>query len=86
MVMGIQGALLSLLIPSIKFSSIVIGGNCPFSQESMERGLCKRFGTNVTVKISKTNVKFEHIKDDVRICPCPSSIVWCAVPEKYIFI
>ncbi|XP_014212275.1 tRNA-specific adenosine deaminase 1 [Copidosoma floridanum] len=85
--LGVQGALLSLMIPSIKFESIVIGGDCPYLLESMQRGLCKRFSPDQTAPIIKqSKLAFAHKKGKLRIRPCPSSIVWCAVSEQPIEI
>lgn len=82
--MGLQGALLSLMIPTIKFESIVIGGGCPYSLESMQRGIFQRFDPNIGApEIAQSQLSFEHRKSGSRTRPCPSSIVWCSVPEKY---
>ena len=82
--MGIQGALLSLMIPMIRLKTIVIGGSCPCSIESMKRGIGKRFDSNMEIPdIFQSTLGFQHIKGKSRTKPCPSSIVWCAVPEKY---
>ncbi|XP_008205328.1 tRNA-specific adenosine deaminase 1 isoform X1 [Nasonia vitripennis] len=86
-VMGVQGALLSLMIPTIKFESIVIGGGCPYSLESMQRGIFQRFDPNIGApEIVQSQISFEHRKNESRTRPCPSSIVWCLVPEKPIEI
>ena len=84
--MGVQGALLSLMIPNIYFQSIVIGGGCPYSLEAMLRGLCTRFDKRLKAPlIAQSKFTFEQRKGGLRTRPCPSSIVWCAVPEKYVY-
>ncbi|KAL7286964.1 hypothetical protein TKK_0018819 [Trichogramma kaykai] len=86
-IMGVQGALLTLLIKPIHFKSIIIGGGCPYSLDSMERGLFKRFDPNTKAPVIKQSLMaFEHSKDGIRLRPCPSSIVWCDVPEKSLEI
>ena len=81
--MGVQGALLSLMIPTVRFDSIVIGGDCPYSLEAMQRGLYKRFDSKIEApSIMQSKLSFEHRKGISRVRPCPSSIVWCAVPER----
>lgn len=83
--MGIQGALLSLMIPTIRFDTIVIGGHCPYSLESMQRGIWKRFNLNVTKpEIVQSTFSFDQRKHGLRVRPCPSSVVWCEMPEKYV--
>ncbi|KAL6265113.1 hypothetical protein P5V15_005203 [Pogonomyrmex californicus] len=78
--LGLQGSLLSLLIPPIMLESITIGGCCPFSLDAMERGLYKRFDNKVVrVKIFQTKISFIHKKGQQRLHPCPISIIWCAV-------
>ncbi|XP_058798611.1 tRNA-specific adenosine deaminase 1 isoform X2 [Phymastichus coffea] len=86
-IMGVQGALLSLMIPVIHLKTIVIGGQCPYSLESMQRGIFKRFGVDgIVPNIIQSKLSFEQRKGGSRIRPCPSSIVWCATPEKSIEI
>ncbi|KAF7990379.1 hypothetical protein HCN44_000184 [Aphidius gifuensis] len=83
-IVGIQGALLSILIPKIKLETIVIGGNCPFSIESMNRGIFKRFSTEISAPIIlQSTLEFEHIKSDERHHPCPSSVIWCHVKNRH---
>ena len=45
--MGVQDALLSLMIQTVRFESIVIGGHYPYSLESMQRGLYGRFDPKI---------------------------------------
>lgn len=82
-ILGVQGSLLSLLIPPIKLETIVVGGNSPFSLEAMERGLCKRFDEKVCkLKIVQSKYSFKEQKNSERKHPCPSSIIWCAVKNR----
>lgn len=82
-ILGLQGSLLSILIPSIKIDTVIVGGNCPFSLEAMERGLYKRFNNDAyKLKVVQSNVSFEHQKNHKRTHPCPSSIIWCAVKNR----
>ncbi|XP_043473056.1 tRNA-specific adenosine deaminase 1 [Leptopilina heterotoma] len=85
-VVGIQGSLLSLLIPEIKLKTIIIGGNCPFSLEAMERGLFKRFDNSTGPRIFQSSFSFDEIKGETRQNPCPSSIIWCSVSERNLEI
>lgn len=86
--MGLQGSLISLMISPIHLKAIVIGGGCPFSLESMQRGIYKRFYENVPQKpnIVQSKLEFPEMKNQIRTRPCPSSIVWCALPEKFVKI
>ncbi|KAF3423473.1 hypothetical protein E2986_10602 [Frieseomelitta varia] len=78
--LGVQGSLLSILIPPIKIETIIVGGNCPFSLEAMERGLYKRFNEKTCeLKIIQSKFSFNQQKNSERKHPCPSSIIWCAV-------
>lgn len=82
-ILGLQGSLLSLLIPKINMESITIGGDCPFSLEAMERGLYRRFGEDIpTLKILRAKLSFTEKKGPDRRQPCPTSIIWCAVRER----
>ncbi|XP_017763692.1 PREDICTED: tRNA-specific adenosine deaminase 1 [Eufriesea mexicana] len=82
-ILGVQGSLLSLLIPTIKMETIVVGGNSPFSLEAMERGLYKRFDEKMCkLKIVQSKYSFKQQKDSERKHPCPSSIIWCAVKNR----
>ncbi|KAG5345879.1 ADAT1 deaminase, partial [Acromyrmex heyeri] len=84
LVLGLQGSLLSLLIPPIKLESITIGGDSPFSLDAMERGLYKRFNNKlVRVNIFQAKTVFVHKKGQQRSDPCPISIIWCAVRNSF---
>lgn len=88
LVMGVQGALLSLLIAEpIKFKSIVIGAGSPFSLESMRRGLYGRFNSTAITAIpdilgANDVLRFCHRKSATRARPCASSVIWCDVPDS----
>ncbi|XP_020299441.1 tRNA-specific adenosine deaminase 1 [Pseudomyrmex gracilis] len=86
LVLGLQGSLLSLLIPSIKLETITIGDKCPFSLEAMERGLYKRFGKMSGPKIFQARTCFAHRRKQGRVRPCPSSVIWCAVRSSELEI
>ncbi|XP_018372587.1 PREDICTED: tRNA-specific adenosine deaminase 1 isoform X1 [Trachymyrmex cornetzi] len=87
LILGLQGSLLSLLIPPIKLESITIGGDSPFSLDAMERGLYKRFNNKlVRVNIFQTKTVFMHKKGQQRSYPCPISIIWCAVRNSALEI
>ncbi|XP_033326539.1 tRNA-specific adenosine deaminase 1 isoform X1 [Megalopta genalis] len=82
-ILGLQGALLSMIIPLIKMETVIIGGGCPFSLSAMERGVYARFNKNIhKIKIVQSQVSFRQQKDDKRKQPCPSSIIWCAVRHR----
>nr|XP_031842238.1 tRNA-specific adenosine deaminase 1 [Nomia melanderi] len=82
-ILGLQGALLSILIPPIRIETIIVGGGCPLSLEAMERGLYKRFNKNTyKLKIMQTQISFKQQKCHERKQPCPSSIIWCAVKHR----
>ncbi|KAL6449089.1 hypothetical protein ACFW04_000654 [Cataglyphis niger] len=87
LILGLQGSLLSLLIPPIKLKSITIGGSCPFSLDAMERGLYKRFNNKMDKpKIFQAKIAFIHKKGQQRLHPCPTSIIWCAVRNSELEI
>ncbi|XP_076174134.1 tRNA-specific adenosine deaminase 1-like isoform X2 [Ptiloglossa arizonensis] len=83
-ILGLQGSLLSILVPLIKMETITIGGKCPFSLEGMERGLYKRFNKeNIHgLRIAQAKFSFKQQKSHERKYPCPSSIIWCAVKYR----
>lgn len=63
--------------------TITVGGKCPFSLESMERGLYKRFNKEThKLKIMQANISFEQRRSHERKHPCPSSIIWSAVRNR----
>ncbi|XP_076239356.1 tRNA-specific adenosine deaminase 1-like [Calliopsis andreniformis] len=83
-ILGLQGSLLSILVPTIKMETVIVGGECPFSLEAMERGLYKRFGKDTCkLKIMQANLSFKKQKNYERRHPCPSSIIWCAVKNRH---
>ncbi|XP_074034987.1 adenosine deaminase, tRNA-specific 1 [Leptinotarsa decemlineata] len=88
--LGIQGALLSLLLERpIYLSSFIITSNTPFSETSLERALYGRVGNislNYPYLHHKMNVfrcskEFEFSKTDGKQAS-PTSISWCDVNEK----
>ncbi|CAK9820767.1 tRNA-specific adenosine deaminase 1 [Anthophora plagiata] len=82
-ILGVQGSLLSILIPPIKMETIVVGGNSPFSLEAMERGLYKRFNEKAyNLNIVQSKLSFKQQKNYERKHPCPTSIIWCAVRNR----
>ncbi|XP_015431710.1 PREDICTED: tRNA-specific adenosine deaminase 1 [Dufourea novaeangliae] len=82
-ILGLQGALLSMLIPPIKMETVVVGGGCPFSLEAMNRGLYKRFNKNMyKLKVMQAQVSFKQQKSHNKKHPCPSSIIWSAVRHR----
>ncbi|XP_011303787.1 tRNA-specific adenosine deaminase 1 [Fopius arisanus] len=82
-VLGVQGALLSMFIPKLRIQTVVIGGQCPFSLESMERGIFKRFDCGLKgPKIVQASTGFLERKSGNRQLPCPSSVIWCDVKGK----
>lgn len=114
-VVGLQGALLSLLVNEpVYFQSLIVGGGCPFSEVSLKRAVIERLiyrnnrernssedkkvdqastvsegfslpskYTVVSPLVLQSNVPFKHAQaPDGRKQPCPSSIVWCKVPER----
>ncbi|XP_063975732.1 tRNA-specific adenosine deaminase 1 [Diachasmimorpha longicaudata] len=84
-VLGVQGALLSFLIPKVRIQTIVIGGGCPFSLESMKRGLYKRFDSGVEgPRIVQAAGGFSQAKSKIRGHPCPSSVIWCDVRGRNV--
>ncbi|XP_046753036.1 tRNA-specific adenosine deaminase 1 [Diprion similis] len=85
-ILGIQGALLSRLIPPVRIDSFCIGGQSPFSPEAMQRGICERFATGRCPVFMQSEQSFVHRKGANRTRPCPSSVIWCAVPDRQLEI
>ncbi|XP_015119680.1 tRNA-specific adenosine deaminase 1 [Diachasma alloeum] len=84
-VLGVQGALLSLLIPNVRIQTVVIGGECPFSLESMERGIFRRFNSGIKgPRIVQVSGGFSCKKSGARGHPCPSSVIWCDVTGRNV--
>ncbi|KAJ9591684.1 hypothetical protein L9F63_001771 [Diploptera punctata] len=79
-VVGCQGALLSLLIDKpIYFQSVIIGGGCPFSETVLQRAII-----DPSPVIAQSTISFVHSRDSDDKKPCPSSLVWCNVPESML--
>lgn len=76
---GLQGALLSLLIPQpIKFQTFIIISNTQFSQESLERTFFKRLNNKTPDLIfqqTKSTIAFQYNKTDQKK-PSPNSIIY----------
>ncbi|XP_066599678.1 tRNA-specific adenosine deaminase 1 [Prorops nasuta] len=83
-VLGVQGALLSILIPKLKIATIIIGGDTPYCKEAMERGIYKRFNILEGPKVLQASYCFVDKKGCGRTHPCPSSIIWCSVQHRNI--
>lgn len=110
-VVGLQGALLSLLINEpVYVRSLIVGGGCPFSEASVKRAvierlICRKNGESNSSEeegeaigdslslpskyavayplILQSAVPFKHAQTPSgKKQPCPSSIVWCKVPER----
>ncbi|XP_057662526.1 tRNA-specific adenosine deaminase 1 [Diorhabda carinulata] len=82
--LGVQGALLSILLDSpIYLSSFTYPSNTPFNKEALERAFYDRFGLvhfkdpykQNKIIFGKSSVHFDFFKDDSKQ-PCPSSISW----------
>lgn len=114
-VVGVQGALLSLLLNEpLYFQSVIVGGGGPFSEMSLKRAIIDRLNSQTNERknssedkemdrgsslseglslpskygvhyplILQSTLPFKHarIPNGVKQ-PCPSSIVWCKVPER----
>ncbi|XP_068082523.1 tRNA-specific adenosine deaminase 1 [Anabrus simplex] len=98
-IVGIQGALLSLFLSfPIYLSSIIIGGGCPLSYTALHRAVIGRFVDKIkgalhspyTVKtplLLQATLPFPDARSpNNRRNPCPSSLVWCSVPDRPIEI
>lgn len=96
-VVGLQGALLSLLLNEpLYFQSVIVGGGGPFSEMSLKRAIIDRLiyslseGLSLPSKygvhyplILRSTLPFKHARMPNGVKqPCPSSIVWCKVPER----
>lgn len=89
-VLGIQGALLNLLIHSpVYLNSIVIAANCPYSHTALDRALTR---TPISIDLPppfqfhlptllRSSLSFTHGEHEGGR-PCPSSMVWCDVSDN----
>lgn len=90
--LGVQGALLHMIVGSIYFDSITMAGVCDV--DAMERAIWRRWPADVaedlpwmcrrkppTIQRASSHMLFSHAQREGSH-PAPSSIVWCNVPEK----
>lgn len=88
-ILGLQGALLSLFIEEpLRLKSITIGGNVPFSKESLERALYTRFNDSVSKALTDSPMlegyqcpemyqsESNFMKFSDSLTPAPASISW----------
>lgn len=77
---GLQGALLSLLVPQpLRFATFTVTANTPFCEKALRRSLFNRLNNyncnNMDLVIGQTSSTFEYCKRDDRR-PSANSIVW----------
>ncbi|KAM8945971.1 tRNA-specific adenosine deaminase 1, partial [Pelodytes ibericus] len=97
-ILGCQGGLLMHCLEEPIYTSAVVVGNCPYSQEAMERALLTRC-LNVTslpdrfrvnkVHIEQSQLQFPHGRDalmgkgsNLKLIPCGAAVSWSAVPQQ----
>lgn len=90
--LGVQGTLLSYFLKTpIYLASITVAGGIPYSKESFLRSLKERFAEiklpapyqQTTPVLGQSDISFDFCKSDHKR-PCPSSIIWSNVPDRYI--
>ncbi|XP_075236914.1 tRNA-specific adenosine deaminase 1-like isoform X1 [Lycorma delicatula] len=86
---GLQGALLSLLIKKpIYLSSIIIGGGGPYSEECLYRAVIERTKTDQRPDLLCSNLIFEMSKYSPENTsadrPSPAALMWTNIPERPI--
>lgn len=89
--LGIQGALLSLLLQSpVYLSCIVVAANCPYSESAMHRALIARVPSSLSLpppfsfhppRILRSSLPFPH-GEKLGGRPCPASMVWSDIDDK----
>ncbi|KAG8181659.1 hypothetical protein JTE90_017017 [Oedothorax gibbosus] len=95
-VVGMQGALLADLMSEPVYMASLVIGKCPFNNDAAQRAIIDRLSSisslpegyflnkpfiiqsSLDFKFSKENVT----KNNPEAVPCPSSIIWCAVPDS----
>nr|CAD7455030.1 unnamed protein product [Timema tahoe] len=81
---GIQGALLSLLLSApVHLSSIVIARVCPHSQEALHRAVVGRVDGGSQPLLLHSLVPFVDARQGDKQ-PCAASIVWCNVSHRSV--
>nr|CAD7396730.1 unnamed protein product [Timema cristinae] len=82
---GIQGALLSLLLSTpVHLSSIVIARVCPHSQEALHRAVVGRVDGGSRPLLLHSLVPFVDARQGDKQQPCAASIVWCNVSHRSV--
>ncbi|XP_050522594.1 tRNA-specific adenosine deaminase 1 isoform X2 [Daktulosphaira vitifoliae] len=77
---GLQGAMLSLLIEPIYLSSITISGQCPYSYNALYRAVVGRLNIPKekcpTLLQSSLNFQYSKHSSNLNSKACPLSIIW----------
>lgn len=76
---------MSLLVEPVYFSSLIVGGSCPYSEVALRRAVIERangFDDDDEhyrpLRLARSTLEFDHAKHRLAAdCkPCPSSVVW----------
>lgn len=83
--------MLSLVMEPVYFSSVTVGGQCPYSAEAMRRAVVGRLKTSADTPcpaLLRSVLGFEHAKRDGDACakPCPSSVIWWKGEPGYRYV
>ncbi|GFR16115.1 tRNA-specific adenosine deaminase 1 [Trichonephila clavata] len=92
---GIQGALLSCFLTYPIYLSSLIFGQCPFDVKALQRAVVERLSSLTFLPpqyhinrpaIFLSSLEFEYSKNkmlkiDPTAAPCPTSIIWCDIPN-----
>ncbi|XP_050436072.1 tRNA-specific adenosine deaminase 1 isoform X2 [Adelges cooleyi] len=76
---GVQGAMLSLLIDPVYLSTMVISGQCPYSHTALHRAVVGRLNTpgKTYPSLLRSSLNFQDSKHSNPLSkPCPSSVLW----------